>query len=136
MGECEYDTYCLRKVLKWYVQKINRNDDKINFITIFHDSPSLMKDYRVQQSACIEIPNIERVSQSEISKLKIPAQKYVIGKFVLQENEFEIAWNSLIVWMNERNIVSVDGYRFEKFLDKSIIKESLSYKVEIRIPIK
>ncbi len=110
---------------------------KKHFITLFHDNPSLTIDCKMQQSAGIEVNEMLFKNKNEVSILTIPSQKYVVGKYELLSHEFELAWNSLIVWLNERNIQVTNGYRFEKFLNDSIVnKESSTYKVEIAIPIK
>ncbi len=108
-----------------------------HFVTLFHDNPSLTIDYKIQQSAGVEIDEMPFKNIDEVSMLSIPSQKYVVGKYELLSHEFELAWNSLIIWLNERNIQAANGYRFEKFLNDSIVnKGSSTYKVEIAIPIK
>lgn len=105
-----------------------------DYFTIFHDNPSLTDEYKIQQSACVEIINKE-VGKKEISVLHIPAQKYLIGKFELTDSEFEMAWNTMIIWINENNLNAKEGYRFERFLNSSLFDVSANYQVEIGIPI-
>ena len=122
------------KLLVWCKNAKYDSKEKIYF-TLFHDNPTLTVDYKIQQSACIEISKQTKLSQ-KISMLSIPAQKYVIGKFQLTDQEFEMAWNSMIIWMNENNISANDGHRFERFLNNSLFDNSSKYQVEIGIPIK
>ena len=101
---------------------------------LFHDNPNLTEEYKIQQSACVEIKN-GKVDKGTVSMLQIPSQKYAVGKFELTETEFELAWNSMILWLNEKNLRAKDGYRFEKFQNNSLFDESKVFRVEIGIPV-
>jgi len=68
--------------------------------------------------------------------LTIPSRKYVLGKFKLSDNEFEMARKAMILWMNQNNVRSNDGYRFERFSKNSLLKKSSLFELEIAIPIK
>jgi len=122
------------KLLAW-CNNVNYDPKDKNFFTLFHDNPNLTIDYKIQQSACIEINTSTKLSQN-ISMLRIPPQKYVVGKFQLKDKEFEMAWNSMVIWMNENNICANDGHRFERFLNNCLLNNSSNYQVEIGIPIK
>jgi len=122
------------KLLDW------QNKDSVSqvygdYFTLFHDNPSLTVDYKIQQSACVEIKKLNDI-EDEISVLHIPAQKYVIGKFDLVDTEFEMAWNSMIVWINKNNLKIKDGPRFERFLNHSLFNNSSNYQVEIGITVR
>lgn len=121
------------KLLVW-CNNVNYETKDKSFFTLFHDNPALTVDYKIQQSACIEI-NEQPITTHKISTLKIPHQKYVIGKFQLTGQEFEMAWDSMIIWMNKNNINSKDGHRFEKFINNSLFGNSSKYQVEIGIPV-
>lgn len=121
------------KLLVW-CKNVNYDTKNKNYFTLFHDNPNITVDYKIQQSACIEIGK-ETKQFKNISVLSIPPQKYVIGKFELSDQEFELAWNSMIIWMNENNISAKDGQRFERFLNNSLFDNSSNYHVEIGIPI-
>lgn len=75
------------------------------------------------------------VKEDEISVLRLPSQKYVIGKFELKDVEFEMAWNSMLVWINENNLKIKDGPRYERFLHNSLFDNSSTYQVEIGITV-
>lgn len=105
-----------------------------NYFILFHDNPTLTDDYKIQQSACIEIKN-QDFTKPGISVLSIPSQKYVLGKFSVTDGEFEMAWNSMVLWINEHNLNVKDGHRFEKFLENSLFDSSPVYQIEIGIPI-
>lgn len=122
------------KLLAW-CQNVHYDSKGKDYFTLFHDNPNLTIEYKIQQSACIEIRKQTNLS-STISTLSIPAQKYVIGKFQLSDHEFEMAWDSMIVWINEKNISTTDGHIFERFLNNSLFDDSSMYQVEIGIPIK
>lgn len=122
------------KLLAW-CNNVNYDLKDKSFFTLFHDNPNLTIDYKIQQSACVEIS--EQIKRSKkISTLSIPSRKYVIGKFQLVDEEFEMAWNSMVIWMNENNIHAIEGQRFERFLNNSLFDNSSNYQVEIGIPIK
>ncbi len=121
------------KLLDW-CKAFDNNQIGDDYFTLFHDNPSLTIDYKIQQSACVETKNIVSLKH-EISVLKIPSQKYLIGKFELNDREFEMAWNSMIFWLNKNNLRAKDGHRFERFLNNSLFDDSPTYQVEIGIPI-
>jgi len=113
----------------------NRQELNNILYIIFHDNPSLTVDFKNQQSACIQSENLE-IKTENFSFLSIPSRKYVFGKFNFSDNEFEMAWKSMILWMNQNNVRSSDGYRFERFSKNSLLKKSSDFELEIAIPIK
>lgn len=106
-----------------------------NYYTLFHDNPSLTDDYKIQQSACVEVKNPEAL-KGEISLLNLPSQKYLMGQFELTETEFGMAWDSMIIWINENDLKPKEGPRFEKFLDRCLFDDSQTFKVALGIPLK
>jgi len=105
------------------------------YYILFHDNPSLTEEFKIQQSAGVEIKTVN-TSFSDISTMDMPSQKYLIGQFNLTENEFGKAWDSMIIWINEHNLKPKEGSRFERFTAQNLFKKSDSYQVEIGIPIK
>jgi len=126
----------LKTLQKLPLERIENKNELNNILyIIFHDNPSLTVDYKNQQSACIEINNLE-IKTDNLSFLTIPSRKYVLGKFKLSNNEFDMAWKSMVLWMNQNNVRSNDGYRFERFSKNSLLQKSSVFELEIAIPTK
>lgn len=122
------------KLMDWQ-SKVSDTSLFGDYFTLFHDNPSLTVDYKIQQSACVELKNLN-FNESDISVTQLPPQKYVIGSFELDESEFEMAWNSMLVWINEKNLKIIDGPRYERFLGNSLFNNSATYQLEIGITVK
>ncbi len=104
------------------------------FLILFHDNPSLTVESKIQLSACMEIKEKAKFNE-KTPDLIISSQKYLVGNFELKNNEYEMAWNSMVIWMNENKLSSKNGYRFEQFSYKNLMKTSGTKQIEIAIPI-
>lgn len=121
------------KLLEW-CENVDEKNIGNDFYILFHDNPNLTDEYKIQQSASVEIKG-KIDPKYKISMLTIPPQQYLIGNFLLKEDEFEKAWNTMVVWLNDKNLRSGDGYRFERFSQSDLLNKVSPYRVQIAIPI-
>jgi AraC family transcriptional regulator len=71
-------------------------------ITVYHDDPNITDISKVRQSACIELKKPIKTS-GEVNSTIIKEGKYAVGKFEISFSEFEKAWASMMIWVEENN---------------------------------
>lgn len=104
-------------------------------ITVTHDNPSVTEIEKVRQSACIVINQDVKV-EGEIGKMIIPAGKYAVGHFILGNDEFEKAWNSMCLWFSESGYQQGDGNSMEIYHNDFNHHPEKKNIVDICIPVK
>lgn len=69
-------------------------------ITVYHDNPNNTDISKIRQSACIELKKPVKAS-NEVSSTTIKEGNYAVGKFEVGFSEFEKAWQSMMIWIEE-----------------------------------
>lgn len=67
---------------------------------VFHDSFKITSPAKVRMSICIKMDTNFK-QEGEITKVTLPKSKCIVGRFGINPMQFEQAWNSLFIWMNE-----------------------------------
>lgn len=107
-------------------------------ITVYHDDPAITSVDKVRQDASIIVEGDVKV-EGEIGKSTIPAGKYAVGHFEIEETEFENAWNTMCSWLTESGYQPGDGCTYELYYNNHNDYEKhpdLKFIVDICIPVK
>lgn len=88
-----------QKLMAWASQNQLLNKET-KMLTIIHDSFKITPANKVRMSACIVLNKAMNL-MGEINHKTIEPGKYIVGSFVIALEEFEKAWTSLFIWMNE-----------------------------------
>ncbi len=70
-------------------------------ITCYHDNPEVTDISKIRQSACIELKR-EVQPSGMVSTTIIESGQYAVGKFEVSFQEFEKAWQTMMVWVSEK----------------------------------
>ena len=79
---------------------------------IFYDSFKVTSPDKVRMSVCIKMDN-DFKQEGEITKVTVPESKCIVGRFEINPMEFEQAWSSLFIWMNENEYTKSPNNPFE-----------------------
>lgn len=104
-------------------------------ITRFYDSPEVTELSQIRQNACVEIEQTYEPNDL-VSFSTIEPGKYAIGKFELAMKELDRAWQTMMVWVAEQELVPDEKRTcFEKYHEGEVVAAGHSL-VEIFVPIK
>ncbi|WP_196885038.1 GyrI-like domain-containing protein [Aureivirga sp. CE67] len=122
-----------QKLIHWAKEE-NLFSDKSKMLTIYHDSFKITKPKQVRMSACMILEK-EIAEQKMVDQTILEEQKCIVGSFEIHPQEFEKAWTSLFIWMNENNYKKADKNPFEIYHNN--FEEHLEKKciVDFHIPI-
>lgn len=99
------------KLMKWAIPKgLLKESSKM--ATIYHDSYKITDPNKVRMNACLILTEKTEVS-GEIGLTTIEKGKFIEGHFEIGVQEFEKAWTSLFIWMNENGYKKSDRNPFE-----------------------
>lgn len=123
------------KLIHWAAPRGLYNSLLTTTITVTHDNPTVTEIESVRQSACIVVTQDVKV-EGEIGKMTIPAGKYAVGHFILGNNEFEQAWNSMCLWFSGSNYQQGDDNSIEIYHNDFNRHPEKKHIVDICIPVK
>ena len=86
------------QILGWASQKGLMNEHA-ELATVFHDSFRITSPDQVRMSIGIMVD--EAANDHVVKSVTIPQGRYIIGRFTILMSEFEQAWTSMFLWMNE-----------------------------------
>lgn len=88
------------RLMRWATPKGLMNQEDLRMITIYHDSPKITDLNKIRMSACMTIPKGFKKDDLVNYKVLKPT-KCIVAKLEVGFHEFEQAWESCFVWMNE-----------------------------------
>jgi AraC family transcriptional regulator len=100
------------RLLKWSGPRGLLDTPDVKMILIYHDSYKITPPDKVRMSACILLHKAIEVD-GEIGLKTITKGKYITGRFEIISEEFEKAWTSMYVWLNEHGYKTTDSPSFE-----------------------
>lgn len=103
-----------QKIVKWAIPKGLLERSHTHICRVFHDSFKNTDADKVRMSIGI-LSNDEIMVDGEIESTILEAGKTIVGHFVIDMQEFETAWNSLFLWMNENGYKKSERNPFEMY---------------------
>lgn len=108
--------------------------DISKWLMIIHDNPAVTEEPKMLQSACLSLNKVKDYPGA-LGTMIIPEGRFLVGSFVLSEDEFKTAWDGMSIWMIDNGYTSRDGHYIERFHTDSLFKEGSSHAVDICIPV-
>lgn len=121
------------KIFSWAGSKGLLQQPDFKTLCVYHDSPEITDEDKLRTSVCVTVPEDTKV-EGEIGKMKIEGGDYLVGKFEVNSQEFQQAWELIFA-----KILPQSGYQpddkpcFEMYPEPH---ENGIFKVEICIPVK
>lgn len=100
------------KLIKWANVKRLMDNPACKIVRIYHDSFKITSPDKVRMSVGITLPEPISVS-GEVGLILLGKGSYIKGYFEIEPLDFEKAWTSLYVWMNEKGYTKADQTPFE-----------------------
>ncbi len=123
------------KLMKWAAPRNLLNFPETKSLTVYHDDPSVTEIEKVRQDACITVNEDIKVD-GEIGKMTVEGGKYVVGRFEIQETEFQKAWNTMCMWFTESGYQQGDGNTYELYYNDHTQHPEKKHILDICIPVK
>jgi AraC family transcriptional regulator len=101
-----------QQMVKWANSKGLLAKEDTHVCRVFHDSFKVTDAERVRMSIGV-LSNHSIAVDGDVSLTTIEKGKAIVGRFVIEPNEFEKAWDSLFIWMNQNGYKKADRYPFE-----------------------
>jgi len=105
------------------------------WFVVYHDYGDLTEEEKLRLSVCMSIEN-DVVSQGQFGCMELAGGKYAIGRFLLEADEYQGAWDYMVSkWLPESGFVPDDRLCFEYYPPQKYENDSMRRMVEIFIPI-
>ncbi|MGG8497897.1 AraC family transcriptional regulator [Tenacibaculum sp. TC6] len=88
------------ELIKWAYPKGLLTED-VKMATIYHDSPKITAPEKLRMSACILLTD-EIKTEGNVGVRTIPGGKHIVASYEITLEEFQIAWESVFVWLSEK----------------------------------
>lgn len=122
------------KIVQWSNSKGLLANPNTNIMRVFHDSFKITDAQKVRMSIGISLQ--ENIMPDEIVSLtNIEAGKFIVGRFEISIKEFEQAWNSLFIWMNENGYKKSEYNPYEIYYNNPSEHPQNKYEIDLCIPI-
>ena len=122
------------RLMSWAACKGLLNFPTTKVLTIINDDPTITPIEKVRQDACITVDKDIKL-ESEIGRSKLTAGKYAVGHFEILEQDFEKAWNTVCLWLIERDY-SLCGKCYEIHYNDHKQHPEKKFIMDICMPIK
>lgn len=105
------------------------------WFAVYHDYGDLTEEEKLRLSACMSIKD-DMDGQGEFSCMELAGGKYAVGRFLLETDEYQGAWDYMISkWLPESGYIPDDRLCFEYYPPQEYEKDNMRRIVEIFIPI-
>ena len=123
------------RLIKWAKPKGLLEQKDLMLLTVYHDSFKITASEKVRMNASIVLQN-ETDTNGEVSLGSIEKGRFLTGRFFISQNEFEKAWTSLFIWMNEHGYQKADRNPFEIYYNDFREHPEKKFDVELFVPVK
>lgn len=108
--------------------------DDLKMATVYHESFKTTAADKVRMSSCL-ITNQKLNPEGEISSGIIEGGKTLVGRFEIGVEEFEKAWSSMFLWMNENGYTKSNLNPYELYLNDYTQHPENKFILDICIPV-
>ena len=123
------------KLFEWANERKLIHPTKTKWLTLFHHKLDLTEDHKIRISVCMTVRESVQVD-GEVGRLVIPGGKYAIGRFELNADQYQDAWNAMSAkWLPESGYQPDDRLCFELYNGEGANAPQKQI-VDICIPIK
>jgi len=123
------------KLMSWAKPKGLLANPNFKMGTIFYDSFKVTAPDKVRMKACLVIDN-PIPSEDGIEGLSFTTQKCIVAHFEIDVQDFEQAWTSVFMWMNENGYSKADKQPYEIYHNNFNEHPEKICFVDMCIPVK
>jgi AraC family transcriptional regulator len=122
------------KLISWATYKNLFPKENMKMITVYHDSFKDTAPDKVKIHACMLLDEPLKLN-GEIFSETLPNGKYIVSRQEITLQEFEKAWQSLFLWMNENGYQYKRTFPFEIYHNNFKEHPEKKCRVDFCIPI-
>ena len=122
------------KLISWGISKNLFPRENVKMISVYHDSFKVTAPNKVRIHACMLLDEPIQ-TDGEIFPETLPKGRHIVGSFCIEINEFEKAWQSLFLWMNENGYQYKRTFPFEIYHNNFKEHPEKKCRVDFCIPI-
>jgi AraC family transcriptional regulator len=122
------------RLMNWAGPKGLLNKPDFKMATIYHDSFKVTAPNKVRMSACLVLDAPIDI-EGEIGLRTIEEGKFITAHYEIRVHEFEQAWTSLFVWMNENGYKKADQDPYEIYNNDFNTHPEKKCIVDLYIPV-
>lgn len=122
------------RLMRWAGPKGLLDTPDFKMATIYHDSFKVTAPNKVRMSACLVLDKPTN-AEGEVGLQTIEKGKFIIAHHEIQVHEFEQAWTSLFVWMNENGYKKADKDPYEIYHNDFNTHPEKKCIVDLYIPV-
>lgn len=134
MGDTALFASLFEQVTTWMKKKDLFMPDT-EAISIYHDDPKHVPVDQQRISVGFTVP-IEAEGAGDVRLMKIPTGKFAVGSFVIDANEYADAWEAMMEYMKENNLMFLNGLMYESYKNDPSKHPQGKHLVDICVAIK
>ncbi len=135
-GEAATWSKLFQKLMAWAGARGLIKCPGTQFFTIFRDDLKITEFSKFRADACISVES-NTTGSGEIGISIIPAGKYAVAEFEIDDSEFEQAWDLVYSeWLPKSGYQPDERYCFERYLNDSKTHANNKHIIEVCIPVK
>jgi len=106
-------------------------------LAVYYGDPEVIDESQLSMSVCITVPE-DTEAEDDVGVMTIPGGTYAIAHFVIDQDEYEAAWNALYgLWLPESDHQpDNDRPAFERYLNDPREHPQHKHIVDIYLPLK
>ena len=134
VGKIDLIGNVLNELVRWATPKGLMNQENLRMVTIYHDSPKITDPNHLRMSACM-ILNSPTTVEGRVGLRTFEPGKCIVSRLEIAPYEFQQAWESSFVWMNDHGYKKGDKDPFEIYYNNPQDHPEGKCIVDLCIPI-
>ncbi len=122
------------KLISWGISKNLFARENVKMISVYHDSFKVTAPNKVRIHACMLLDEPIK-TDGEVFPETLPKGRHIVGSYFIGIHEFEKAWQSLFLWMNENGYQYKRTFPFEIYHNNFKEHPEKKCRVDFCIPI-
>lgn len=122
------------KLISWGISKNLFPRENVKMISVYHDSFKVTASNKVRIHACMLLDEPIK-TDGEVFPETLPKGRHIVGSYFIGIHEFEKAWQSLFLWMNENGYQYKRTFPFEIYHNNFKEHPEKKCRVDFCIPI-
>ena len=124
------------KLMTWAGPRGLLQNPEMRMFNIYHDNPEITDDDKLRLSVCLTAPADTKVD-GEIGKMTIPGGNYAVGRFEIDVNQYQEAWDAMWGgWLPQSGYQPADCPCLEECLNNPADHPGGKHIINICIPVK
>ncbi len=128
----------IQKLFNFALEENIIDFDKSKLLTIYHSHPDFSEEQNQRTSICLSIQSDINITENQdgIGYMLIPAGKYAVGHFEIDQSEYSDAWDYLYGdWLPQSGYLPRDSFPFEVYVSDPNSDPLRKHIVDIYLPI-